>query len=234
MCARLDALGEEIEALEAAGIDGFHVDVMDGHFVPNLAFGPSTVAALRGRTRRPLEIHLMVREPERWFDGLAEAGADLVFFHLETVPDPVATARALVDRGVRAGVALGPRASLPASDEPAASRLRSLVGDVIVMGVEPGFAGGAWLADTAERIRAAVGWFRGCRIHLDGHVDATTGRLARAAGASAFVCGTASLFAGSAAGYADRLAALRRSLATSAPTVVAFRARRRLAEARPT
>jgi ribulose-phosphate 3-epimerase len=206
MCARLDALGDEVEALDAAGIDAFHLDVMDGHFVPNLALSVSTVAAVRGRTRRPLEVHLMVESPERYVDGLAAAGADLVFFHPEATAAPVSTARAIGACGMRAGLALGPGSGW--------LELLAPVAEVLVMGVVPGFAGGAWLADTPERIAAAALRFPGRRIHLDGHVDAGTARAGMEAGASAFVCGTRSLFTGVDRDYGSRLRALRLGLAS--------------------
>jgi ribulose-phosphate 3-epimerase len=207
MCARLDALGDEVEALEAAGIDGFHLDVMDGHFVPNLALSVDTVAAVRARTSLPLEVHLMVAHPGRYLDALADARADLVFFHLETGDAPRTTA-AIIERGMAAGIAVGPRTPLPRPSEVGP------VGDVLVMAVEPGFAGGAWREETPGRVLDASRSFgAGTRIHVDGHADTETGPRSLLAGATGFVCGSSGLFGSDLPGhYAERLAALRAAL----------------------
>lgn len=204
MCARLTELGAEVGRLEDAGIDAWHVDIMDAHFVPNLALSPDIVRAIRPLTALPIHAHLMVEAPDDQFAALAQAGTDVVFFHLESTRHPVRTAHRIAERGMRPGLAINPTTPLPDAQE--------LLGlpHLLVMAVEPGFAGQAWVpssVDRVRRLRAVAG--EGTQIHVDGHVDVATLGAMYQAGATGFVCGTSGLFTGPDADYAAELARLR-------------------------
>jgi ribulose-phosphate 3-epimerase len=213
MCADLAALGEEVRRLEDAGVDSIHIDIMDGHFVPNLTFGPGTVGALRRATQLPLHVHMMVRNPADHVRAFAEAGAQLFYFHFETEPYPLRLASAISESGMEAGVAINPFTPLaPVVDLPLLHFL--------VMSVEPGFAGQRWIPHTAARLRELSGSLPGeANIAVDGNVSVDNAVVAYKNGASTFVCGSSSIFASHdyAAGVDEmrrRLEATRRSLAS--------------------
>ena len=183
-------LAEEAARMERAGADWLHVDVMDGHFVPNLTIGPPVVASLRKVTRLPLDCHLMITDPAAYAPRFVEAGADVVTFHVEALPEAEARAlcRDLRARGCRAGAALRPRTPVEA--------VLPLLPDldlVLVMTVEPGFGGQSYMADMAPKIaavRAAIG-DRAIDLEVDGGLAPDTVAHAGAHGANAIVAGSA-------------------------------------------
>ncbi len=190
LAADFARLGDEVRTVEAAGADRVHVDVMDGHFVPNLSMGAVVVQALKRVTNLPLEVHLMVTDPAKFVDGFARAGAARVIFHLEVVPDPaplMARARAL---GMSVGVAFNP-------DYPVAGVIPYLpAADLaLCMTVFPGFGGQPFLPTSAARIRdlaTLIGIHNpACELEVDGGIDLDAGRQAVAAGATVLVAGTA-------------------------------------------
>lgn len=204
MCARLDRLGEEVARLDAAGIDAFHIDVMDGHFVPNLALSAATVRAIRPLTASPIHVHLMVETPEAYLAELSAAGADVVFFHFEATRYPLRVAAAVSGSGLTPGLAINPSTPLP--------DLREVLDlpHLVVMAVEPGFAGGSWVPSTESRIRdLRVRASTRTQIHVDGHVDAGTVARWWAAGATWFVGGSSGLFTGRDADFEAELSSLR-------------------------
>jgi ribulose-phosphate 3-epimerase len=207
MCARLDDLGDEVERLEAAGADAVHVDIMDGHFVANLALSPDTIGSIRSLTILPTHAHLMVTDPARYLASLAAAGTDVVFFHVEAVEDAPGTADEVARLGMQPGLAISPRTPLPV--DPYALALSRF----LVMSVEPGFAGQAWIPSSVERVRtlrAMIG--PEASIWVDGAINADNGRALREAGADGFVGGSSSVFRAGVDDYGREIAALRMAL----------------------
>jgi len=179
-------LGEEVARLEAAGADWVHVDVMDGHFVPNLTIGPPVVKALRRQTRLPLDVHIMIAAPDRLAEAFCDAGADYLTFHAEASPDPVRTAEAIRRCGTRPGIAIKPRTPIDGLDDAIGA-----CDLVLVMTVEPGFGGQAFMADQVAKVEAA--WRRAggrAEIEVDGGLDDSTVVPCARAGANAVVAGT--------------------------------------------
>jgi ribulose-phosphate 3-epimerase len=183
-------LGEEIRALDAAGADWIHVDVMDGHFVPNLTIGPMVVQALKPCTSLPVDVHLMVSPVDVWLPQFAAAGADILTVHPESGAHLHRSVQAIRALGKRAGVALNPATPPEAIDY--------VLGDidmVLVMSVNPGFGGQAFIASQLDKIRAvrrridAAG--RNIRLQVDGGVNAETARAVVEAGADVLVAGSA-------------------------------------------
>jgi ribulose-phosphate 3-epimerase len=183
MCGRLDAIGKDLRALERAGIDSIHVDVMDGSFVPNLTFGPDMVAAMRQSTSMALHGHMMVEQPGTYVRAFADAGLDVYIFHIEATRYPLRLIEEVGEAGMVAGIAVNPSTPLTFLRDISAPYL-------LIMSVEPGFAGQRWIPSTVDRIRRArdlVG--DAVVIGVDGNVSTEKIPIASDAGASLFVCG---------------------------------------------
>ena len=190
LAADFTRLGEEIQAVEAAGADWIHADIMDGHFVPNITFGPMVVEAVRRVTRLPIDVHLMISEPERYIADFAKAGADYISVHVETCIHLHRTVQLIRDTGARPGVVLNPATPLEAL-----RWILEYTDLVLVMSVNPGFGGQAFISNSIEKIQRLRQMITEKRlstlIEIDGGVsDKTIGDIA-AAGADVFVAGSA-------------------------------------------
>ena len=198
-------LADEIARAEAGGADLLHLDVMDGHFVPNLTIGPAVVEKVRAVTGLPLDVHLMIEEPARFIEAFAKAGADNITFHAEVVGEPQALAARIHELGCAAGVTVNP-------DTPA-ERLRpavAYVDMVLVMSVFAGFGGQKFIPEVLPKMRSIRGWLRpDQRLEVDGGIDSETVGPAAAAGADTIVAGTA-IFRAPGGDYAAAIATLRR------------------------
>jgi len=207
LSADFATLGAEVAAVTAAGADWIHVDVMDGHFVPNLTIGPMVVKALRKHSQKPFDVHLMITPVDPMVPAYAEAGADVISFHPEAGPHVHRTIQLIKSLGKKAGCVLNPATPVAA--------IENVLGDldlVLVMSVNPGFGGQAFIDSQLDKIaalRKAID-ATGKRIDLevDGGVNAATAKKCIKAGADVLVAGTA-VFSGGAAKYADNIKALR-------------------------
>jgi ribulose-phosphate 3-epimerase len=202
-------LGDEVAAIEAAGADWVHVDVMDGHFVPNITIGPAVVKALRPHSKLPFDVHLMISPVDGFLDAFAEAGADIITVHPE--------AGAHVHRTVQRIKALGKLAGISLNPATPAKMLDYLIDDidlVLVMSVNPGFGGQSFITSQLRKIEAVRKMIdksgRDIRLEVDGGIDMATAPLAIAAGADVLVAGTAT-FRGGQTAYATNIAGLRGS-----------------------
>lgn len=183
-------LGEQVRELETGGADFIHVDVMDGRFVPNISIGFPILEAIRALTTLPVDVHLMIAEPERYAERFVEVGADVVTVHVEACVHLHRTIQAIAALGATPGVTLNPGTALTAIEE-----VVPIVGQVLIMSVNPGFGGQSFIPSALDRIRRARAWIDernpACRLEVDGGVKASNIRRVVEAGADMIVAGSA-------------------------------------------
>jgi len=200
-------LSDEIQAVTDAGADWIHVDIMDGHFVPNITIGPRIVEAIRDATQLPLDVHLMIQQPERHIDAFVKAGATTVGVHAEACPHLHRTIAQIREAGARASVTINP--GTPAN---AVEAVLEDVDQVLVMTVNPGFGGQRFIPGTLAKVETLRGWIRdrglAVALEVDGGITEDTIASVARAGANAFVAGTA-IFG--APNYREAIAALRQA-----------------------
>jgi ribulose-phosphate 3-epimerase len=215
LSADFGRLADEVRAVEAAGADWIHVDVMDGQFVPNITLGPPVLRAVRKATKLPLDVHLMIADPDRYLEVFAEAGADVLSVHVEACTHLHRALQHIRHLGKRAGVVLN-----PATDESTIRYVLDSVDLVLVMSVNPGFGGQAFIDAVLPKVRAIREMIdrsgKPIELEIDGGISPDTAALATAGGARVLVAGTAVF---SHASYATAIAGLRREGQRGAETV---------------
>ncbi len=207
LAADFSKLGEEVRALEAAGADMIHVDVMDGHFVPNISIGPAVIKAIRPHSKLPFDVHLMIAPVDPYIQQFRDAGADIITVHPEAGPHVHRTLQAIKAAGAKAGVSLNPGTPIDAIDP-----IIDLVDLVLIMSVNPGFGGQSFIEGALPKIEAARKRIdasgRDIILEVDGGVNAKTAPRVIAAGATALVAGTA-VHGGDPSAYAENISRLR-------------------------
>lgn len=209
LSADFASLQKDIELVEKAGADYIHVDVMDGQFVPNITFGPSVVSAIRPITKLPLDVHLMIVQPENFIEDFAKAGSDIITVHAEATPHIHRAVQMIKGFGVKAGVVINPGTPISAIHH-----VLEMVDQVLIMTVNPGFGGQSFIEDSLNKIAALVelredhGWH--FEIEVDGGINTETAQRCKEAGANVFVAGS---FIYDAEVPTERLEALQKALA---------------------